>query len=59
MSSFFFAAGLLWFGAERFIENVGSAGSRMGVTGLAVGLLLAGAEPDELMTADGGRNPPN
>lgn len=42
---------LLWFGAELFVENAASAGSRMGVTGLAVGLLLAGAEPEELITA--------
>lgn len=45
------AAGLLWFGAELFVENAASAGSRLGVTGLAVGLLLAGAEPEELITA--------
>lgn len=45
------AAALLWFGAELFVENSSSAGSRLGVTGLAVGLLLAGAEPEELITA--------
>ncbi len=45
------AAALLWFGAELFVENASSAGSRLGVTGLAVGLLLAGAEPEELITA--------
>jgi cation:H+ antiporter len=45
------AAALLWFGAELFVENAASAGSRLGVTGLAVGLLLAGAEPEELITA--------
>ena len=45
------AAALLWFGAELFVENARSAGSRLGVTGLAVGLLLAGAEPEELITA--------
>jgi cation:H+ antiporter len=45
------AAGLLWFGAELFVENAASAGLRLGVTGLAVGLLLAGAEPEELITA--------
>lgn len=45
------AAGLLWFGAELFVENAASAGFRLGVTGLAVGLLLAGAEPEELITA--------
>lgn len=45
------AGGLLWLGAEVFVENAGSAGRRLGVTGLAVGLLLAGAEPEELITA--------
>jgi cation:H+ antiporter len=45
------AAALLWFGAELFVENAASAGSRLGVSGLAVGLLLAGAEPEELITA--------
>jgi cation:H+ antiporter len=45
------AAALLWFGAELFVENAASAGLRLGVTGLAVGLLLAGAEPEELITA--------
>ena len=45
------AAAVLWFGAELFVENAGSAGSRLGVTGLAVGLLLAGAEHQELITA--------
>lgn len=46
-----FAAALLWFGAELFVENAASAGSRLGVSGLAIGLLLAGAEPEELITA--------
>lgn len=45
------AAAVLWFGAELFVENSSAAGSRLGVTGLAVGLLLAGAEPEELFTA--------
>lgn len=45
------AAGLLWLGAELFVEHAASAGRRLGVTGLAVGLLLAGAEPEELITA--------
>lgn len=45
------AAALLWFGAELFVENASSAGSRLGITGLAIGLLLAGAEPEELITA--------
>jgi cation:H+ antiporter len=38
-------------GAELFAENAGAAGRRLGVTGLAVGILLAGAEPEELITA--------
>lgn len=45
------AAGLLWLGAELFVEHAASAGRLVGVTGLAVGLLLAGAEPEELITA--------
>ena len=45
------AAALLWFGAQLFVDNAASAGLRLGVTGLAVGLLLAGAEPEELITA--------
>jgi cation:H+ antiporter len=45
------AAALLWLGAELFVEHAGGAGARLGVTGLAIGLLLAGAEPEELITA--------
>jgi cation:H+ antiporter len=45
------AVRLLWLGAELFVEHAASAGKRLGVTGLAVGLLLAGAEPEELITA--------
>lgn len=45
------AAGLLWLGAELFVEHAAAAGWRLGVTGLAMGLLLAGAEPEELITA--------
>lgn len=45
------AAALLWIGAELFVDNASSAGKRLGVTGLAVGLLLAGAEPEEFVTA--------
>lgn len=45
-------AGLLLFaGAETFVEHAARAGVRLGVTGLAVGLLLAGAEPEELVTS--------
>ena len=45
------AAALLAGGAELFAEHAASAGRRLGVSGLAVGLLLAGAEPEELVTA--------
>lgn len=45
------AGGLLWLGAELFVEHASAAGRRLGVSGLAVGLLLAGAEPEELITA--------
>ncbi len=41
----------LMVGAELFAENAGAAGRRLGVTALAVGVLLAGAEPEELITA--------
>jgi cation:H+ antiporter len=44
------AAALLVAGAELFVENAAGAAQRMGVTVLAVGLLLAGAEPEELLT---------
>ncbi|HSE69243.1 MAG TPA: hypothetical protein VLA97_00690 [Nocardioidaceae bacterium] len=42
---------LLTVGAEMFAENVGAAASRLGVSVLAVGVLLAGAEPEEAVTA--------
>jgi cation:H+ antiporter len=45
------AAALLLVGAELFAEHAAGAGRRLGITGLAVGLLLAGAEPEELLTA--------
>jgi cation:H+ antiporter len=45
------AAGLLWFGAELFVEHAAAGGLRLGISGFAVGLLLAGAEPEELITA--------
>lgn len=38
-------------GAELFVENAALAGSRLGLTRLAEGLLLAGGEPEELITA--------
>jgi cation:H+ antiporter len=41
---------LLVVGAELFVENAAAASRRLGVTVLAVGLLLAGAEPEELLT---------
>lgn len=54
------AAALLIGGAELFVENSAAAARRLGVTLIAVGLLLAGAEPEELITAAiaAGRNRP-
>lgn len=45
------AAALLVAGAELFVGNAVAAGRRLGVSTVAVGLLLAGAEPEELVTA--------
>ena len=45
------AALLLLSGAELFVENAAGAARRLGVTVIAVGILLAGAEPEELLTA--------
>lgn len=45
------SAVLLTVGAELFAEHASAAGRRLGVTALAVGLVLAGAEPEELVTA--------
>jgi cation:H+ antiporter len=45
------AAVLLVVGAELFVENAAGAARRLGVTVVAVGILLAGAEPEELLTA--------
>jgi cation:H+ antiporter len=45
------AAFLLLVGAELFAEHAAGAGRRLGISALAVGLLLAGAEPEELVTA--------
>jgi cation:H+ antiporter len=45
------ATGLLVAGAELFVENTAAAGRRLGVSVLAVAVLLAGAEPEELVTA--------
>ena len=44
-------AALLTAGAEAFAENVTAASARLGVSVLALGLLLAGAEPEEAVTA--------
>jgi cation:H+ antiporter len=44
-------AALLTAGAEGFAEHVTGAASRLGVSVLALGLLLAGAEPEEAVTA--------
>lgn len=45
------AAVLLVGGAELFVENAAGAARRLGITVVAVGVLLAGAEPEELLTA--------
>jgi cation:H+ antiporter len=42
---------LLTAGAEGFAEHVGEAAGRLGVSVLALGVLLAGAEPEEAVTA--------
>jgi len=44
-------AGLLTAGAEAFAEHITAAASRLGVSVLALGVLLAGAEPEEAVTA--------
>ena len=44
-------AGLLTAGAEGFAEHVSGASARLGVSVLALGILLAGAEPEEAITA--------
>lgn len=38
-------------GAELFVENAAGTAKRLGLTVLAVAVLLAGAEPEELVTA--------
>ena len=45
------SAVVLLAGAELFAEHAAAAGRRLGVSALAVGVLLAGAEPEELITA--------
>lgn len=44
-------AALLTAGAEAFAEHITEASSRLGVSVLALGVLLAGAEPEEAVTA--------
>lgn len=44
-------AALLTAGAEGFAENVTGAADRLGVSVIALGVLLAGAEPEEAVTA--------
>lgn len=45
------AAGLLVAGAELFVENLAGAASRLGLSVVAVAVLLAGAEPEEAVTS--------
>jgi cation:H+ antiporter len=45
------SAVLLTAGAELIAEHASAAGRRLGVTALAIGLVLAGAEPEEMITA--------
>ncbi len=45
------SAVLLTVGSELFAEHASAAGRRFGVTALAIGLVLAGAEPEEMITA--------
>jgi cation:H+ antiporter len=42
---------LLTAGAEAFAEHIAPAAARLGVSVLALGILLAGAEPEEAITA--------
>lgn len=53
MGFFFLAASvvLLTAGSELFAQHAAAAGRRFGVTALAIGLVLAGAEPEEMVTA--------
>ena len=43
--------GLVVWGADAFAENLAGAAARLGVSSFALALLLAGAEPEELVTA--------
>jgi cation:H+ antiporter len=44
------ASAIVW-GAELFAEHLSMASARLGVSSFALALLLAGAEPEELVTA--------
>jgi cation:H+ antiporter len=48
--AFLAGAGIIVWGAEAFAEHLGAASVRLGVSGFALALLLAGAEPEELAT---------
>src|SRR5258708_24422087 len=54
------SAAMLIAGAELFAENVAAASRRLGLTVFAAAFLLAGAEPEEMITAAiaSGRHPP-
>src|SRR6266567_107456 len=45
------SAGMLIAGAELFTENAGAAARGLGITVFAAAFLLAGAEPEEMITA--------
>ena len=45
------AAALLVCGAELFVENLAGAAARLGLSVIAVAVLLAGAEPEEALTS--------
>src|SRR5260370_19762362 len=45
------SAVMLIAGAELFTENAGAAARRLGITVFAAAFLLAGAEPEEMITA--------
>jgi cation:H+ antiporter len=47
----FAGAGVIAWGADQFVEHLGPAAGRLRVSSFALALLLAGAEPEELVTA--------
>lgn len=47
---FLVGVALIVWGAEAFAEHLGAAAVRLGVSAFALALLLAGAEPEELVT---------